>query len=332
MTSCTSSTDHHNIEEEALLAAEKGEWKKAAELSEQWYRKNPNNAEANYQAATNYLRINFPNKAISILNNFVKNKKELNAVVGKREARLAKAYYMTGQYFKVLEVVKNYSYPKMYRGLAREHLKALIQLGEFETLSQQLDIYQQTGIFRENGKTTNTDFLFRAICNELFLVKNENELKKYVLKFQQWINENEDGNRRRNSPLVAYYLKNYDGAISLLEKSILKEKSPRHLMELQMLLGVCFAKKGIFEKAKMQIEKIHAMEKLPIRHDAFGAKFYHQARIETAIKKKEEAVNSLKKALTQHAEFWSYKFKEDSFLLPLFDEPFFQKLVKEVAN
>ena len=329
--SCNLMTDDHHLPENAMVVTKSGNWKKAAELSEKWYQKYPKDAEANYQAATNYLKQNSPTKALQILNSFQPSNKYFQKEISWREARLAKAYYMTGQFHKVLEVVKNYSFPKAYRGLAREHLKALIQLRQFDELKKQLGIYQQKGIFRKNGKTTNTDFLFRAICNELVLVENKNQLEYYAQTFQQWIHEDEDTRPSRNLPFANFYLKNYDRAIELLEKSILEEKSPRHLMELQMLLGVCFAKKGNEEKANLQIEKIRAMEKLPNRHDAFGAKYYHQARIELAMKKKTEALKSLNQALDNKAEFWSYKFREDSFLIDLFEDKSFQKMITSIG-
>ena len=223
---------------------------------------------------------------------------------------------------------RDYPFLKIYRGLAREHLKALIQLGQFDELKKHLDIYQRKGIFRKNGKTTNTDFLFRAVCNEMVLIGNNTQLELYAQIFQQWIHENKDTRPLRNLPFVKFYLKNYDEAIELLKKSILEEKSSRHLMELHMLLGVCFAKKGNIEKANLQIQRIGTMEELPNRHDAFGAKYYHQARIKLAMKKEKEALNALNQALANKAEFWSYKFQEDSFLIDLFEHLSFQNMVK----
>lgn len=330
--SCNSSADETDLSAEALLATENGNWKKAAALSEKWYQSNPKDAEANYQAATNYLKWNAPTKALQILNSYQPHDKYFQKEINWREARLAKAYYMTGQFDKVLEVAKNHPFPKTYRGLAREHLKALIQLGQFEALENQLAIYQKKGIYRKNGKTTNTDFLFRAICNELVLVDNQNQLEHYAQTFQQWIHENKNTRPLRNLPFAKFYLKNYEEAIEILPKSILEEKSPRHLMELQMLLGVCFAKKGNEKKANLQIEKINAMEKLPNRHDAFGAKYYHQARIELAMGKQKEALENLSRALANKAEFWSYKFREDSFLINLFDHLSFQNMIESKDN
>ena len=326
---CTSSPNETNLEQEAIIATEKGDWKKAAELSEKWYNMNSNNAEANYQAATNYLRLNFPNKAITILNDFKNSDIKSDAAVGKREARLAKAYFMTGQYSKVLDVVKNYTYPKMYRGLAREHLKTLIQLEKFEELNQQLEGYQQSGIFRENGKATEMDFLFRAICNEMVLVNDKIQLERYVEKYKWWLGQSEKWIEDfSNQAYAAFYHHNYEGAIFFLEKAIGQEHSPRHLIELNMLLGVSFVRLGQYEKAEIQIDKIISIENPPPRHDAFGAKFYNQARIEAAMGKKDKAVESLKKALQANAEFWSYKFKEDSFLKYLFGDSAFEELLK----
>lgn len=327
--SCSNPKNENDLQKTAIQAIEKGQWQKAAQLSEEWYQLMPNDAEANYQAATNYLRLNYPNKALSILNSFKKSNQIMADEVGKREARIAKAYYMTGQFSEVLEVVDNYNYPKMYRGLAREHLKALIQLEQFEQLSTQLDTYRESGIYRENGKTTDTDFLFRAVLNELALMKNDTLIVSYVKRFQDWISKNQNGSDSlKNSSFNAYYLQNYELASKTLLESKKEDFSPRHLIEIEMLHGLCYAKMGKFEKADLQIEKIQSMPALPPRHDAFGAKWYNQARIEVAMGKKEEALQSLNKALDNNATFWSYKFKEDSFLMPLFGYEAFEEMVK----
>lgn len=328
------STDQiKEIQSKATVAAYNGEWQSAAEIGEQWIQMQPYNYEANYHTVTNYLRINQPSKAISIW----KSLKEIERKEGEekpimkvswREARLAKAYYMKGDFKKVLGVVEGYPSPKMYRGLAREHLKALIQLGRYEELEKELTHYQQVGIYRKNAKTTDTGFLFRAILNELVLVENDAELEKYISKFHSWIGEEEESIFLRNAPWLEFYKRNYDLAIKLLETALVKEKSKRHLMEMEMLLGVCFAKNGDLERAKVQIKKIHALSDLPNRHDAFGAKYYHQARIESAMQEPKKAIHSLRKALEHKAEFWSYKFMEDSFLKTLFKDTEFQNMVE----
>ena len=326
---CSDTKKEEDLREAVLKATETGQWNTAAQLSEQLYKRNPDDAEANYEAATNYLRLNYPDKALAILNSFKNSTKKQDTEVGKRDARTAKAYYMTRQYSRVLEVAANYTYPKMYRGLAREHLKALIRLGKFEELSTYLEAYRQSGIFRENGKATNTDFLFKAVLNELILVKNDTLVASYAQRFQQWVSKNQSGSDAlRNKSYISFYLKDYELAKMSLQSAIKEEQSLRHLIELEMLLGVCYAKTGDFEKAEMQIRKIHSMDDLPPRHDAFGAKFYNQARIEAAMRRKKAAMQSLKKALENNAAFWSYKFKEDGFLVPLFGWPPFEELVK----
>ena len=229
---------------------------------------------------------------------------------------------------KVEDLVKNYDYPKMYRGLAREHLKALIQLNKTSDLSTYFMTYQEIGIYDDKGKKTNTHFLYRAICNELLLVGNPNLLSVYAKKYRDWTN-NRQAKDKRNLALSIFYQQDYKQAIISLKEAIVVEKSPRHLMELEGLLGVCYAKNNELVKAIAQIKKIHSLEDLSMRHDAFGAKFYHQARIEVALNQKENAINSLKKALAAKAEFWSNRFKEDGLMKDLFGHARFELLVEE---
>ena len=82
--------------QEASAASEKGEWLKAAQLYEQLYIKEPSNEELNYQAGTNYLRANYPKKALAILMGFEKRHQDTTSQFNGRIARIAKAYYQLG--------------------------------------------------------------------------------------------------------------------------------------------------------------------------------------------------------------------------------------------
>ena len=320
-----------SIDEAAITAAAKasqnGEWLEAAKLYEELYLQALDEEEWNYQAGTNYLRANKPNKALEILNNF----KETNQVTKKdfngRIARIAKAYYKIGDFKKVESVVENYSYPKMYRGLAREHLKALIQTDKIENLAVSFKKYQQIGIYDDKGKKTNSGFLFRAICNELLIVGNTNLLANYAAEYAQWV-EQQRPTDKRNLAIAHFYQQNYPQAITSLKEAIVVEDSPRHLMDLAGLLGVSYARNKEFEKAAAQIQHIQSMKTLPNRHDAFGAKWYHQARIELALNQKEKAILMLKKAVAAKAVFWSNRFKEDGLMKGLFGNADFKQLVE----
>ncbi len=310
----------------ASTASHSGEWLKAAKLYEQLYLQELSNEDLNYQAGTNYLRANDPNKALTILTNFDKKHQDANQAFNGRQARIAKAYYKTGNFQKVEEIVQQYTYPKMYRGLAREHLKALIQLNKTVDLATHFSNYQEQGIYDDKGKKTNSGFLYRAICNELLLVGNEEVLSEYATKYQHWVKQYRSKDKR-NLAIAIFYQLNYLQAISKLQEAIAVEDSPRHRMELEGLLGVCFAKNRELEKAHAQIQKIHRMKELPARHDAFGAKYYHQARIEVALDQQEKAIHSLEKTIANKAAFWSNRFKEDGLMKGVFGVADFEKLI-----
>ena len=313
-----------STEQLAASARKSGAWLKAAKLYEKRYQADPTNEEWNYQTGTNYLKANYPQKALTILTSFAEHHKagEFNG----RIARIAKAYYQIGAYQKIEALVKNYDYPKMYRGLAREHLKALIQLNKTTDLATYLSLYKQEGIYDDKGKETNTGFLYRAICNELLIVGDSQSLKVYATEYYNWAIARQEKDKR-NLAIAASYLQDSELAIKALNSAIAVEKSPRHQMELEGLLGISYAKIKESKKAKLQIEKIQDFEELPNRHDAFGAKFYHQARIEIALNQPEKAIQSLENALAAKAEFWSNRFREDGLLKELFPNEKFKELV-----
>lgn len=309
----------------AEAASKNGQWLKAAQLYEQLYKKDPSDEQLNYETGTNYLRANFPYKAISILRDFDNKFEDTTAAFNGRTARIAKAYYQLQQYPKIVELVDNYNYPKMYRGLAREHMKALIRLNKEAALAQFFTKYQQTGIYDDKGKSTNMGFLYRAICNELLLVGNKKTLAQYAKQFSDWV-DSRPKKDTRNAAFAAFYQSNNQAAISYLKTAIIEENSLRHLMELEGLLGVAYARNKEIKKALSQIEKIHTIKNVPARQDVFGAKHYHQARIEIALNKKEQAITSLKESLKANAAFWSNRFREDGLMKELFEEKEFQLL------
>jgi len=320
-------TTSKNLHPLAATASKKGAWLKAAQLYEELYQQAPSNESLNYEAGTNYLKANHPYKALMLLTNFDKKHQDKSTEFNGRMARIAKAYYQLRQYHAILQLVENYKYPKMYRGLAREHLKALIQLERPNLLAQHFVNYQKNGIYDDKGKSTNMGFLFRAICNELLLTDNLDLLGVYANQYSAWANKRL-AKDKRNAAFATFYQQNYLLAIDPIKTAIATEKSARHLLELTGLLGVCYAKNQAIGKAIAQIQQIQAMPDLPPRHDAFGAKFYHQARIEVALKQTDNAINSLKKAIANKAEFWSNRFKEDGLMKALFGHADFETLVK----
>jgi len=315
--------------EEAKQAEDQGQWLAAAQIYDQCFQLNPQDEKTNYKAGTNYLRANQAQKALALFNDFDLPATDDNLEMGKREARIAKAYFQTEQYEKVLDAVKQYPYPKMYRGLAREEVKSLIRLNRFDRLAQQIVRYQKKGIYSEPEKKTDTDFLFLAICNELKLCNQDNILQQYANEFETWNSkQDENATTHVNHAFAKFYLQEYDEAVNHLAKAIAIEKAPRKLIELHMLLGVCYAEKGEVGNAKSQITTLFSIPDPPTRHDAFGIKHYYQARIETALEDKEAAIQSMKNALEQGAEFWSYRFQEDVFLKDLFELRAFKKMVR----
>ena len=320
-------TTTKNLHHLAATASKKGAWLKAAQLYEEIYQQDTSNEQANYETGTNYLKANYPHKALTILTGFDKKYQDQSAEFNGRIARIAKAHYQLKQYQAILKLVDNYDYPKMYRGLAREHLKTLIQLERPNALAKQFAIYQQTRIYDDKGKSTNMGFLYRAICNELLLTNQLDLLATYANQYSNWASKRLPKDKR-NAAFSAFYQQNYPQAIEQLKAAIATEKSARHSMELAGLLGVCYAKNQDLGKAIAQIQKIQAMDKLPPRHDAFGAKFYHQARIEVALKQTDNAIASLKKGLANKAEFWSNRFKEDGLMKDILEEEGFKMLVQ----
>lgn len=237
-------TQWEQLRLEATEMRVNSEWLKAAQLCEKRYDMDASDVVANYNACNNYLRANYPHKALELWNEFDMRYRDMHVEIAWWEAQIADAYNRTGQYRKALETTESYPFPKMYRWNPAEHLKALIRLDSFEVLSRQLEVYRQSGFFDGGGEKEDAGFLFHIICNELSLIKNEVLLKQYAQQFYEWSLENKaepDFWGFRNRTYAAFYLRDYEQAIEWLEEDISQDKPSIRKIVHSALLGVAYA-------------------------------------------------------------------------------------------
>ena len=130
-----------------------------------------------------------------------------------------------------------------------------------------------------------------------------------------------------------FYLKEYNQALSYWENEKVFEsnwpswlKSSRTI-EQNSRIGYCYAALGNAQKTQESIDKILAVE---TNHPNLkGAQHYYHARILASSGQKEDAIESLSKALELGFDFFRPAvFQMDPFLKSLMDYPLFQKLVK----
>ena len=308
----------------ASETAHEGDLLKAALLYEQLYQMDKSDANTNYNVGVLFWFANYPEKALSVLNDFDPRFRNRNKEISYMEWLIASIYNDIGAHQKAIETIQAYSYPKLYLGNATVHLTALIGLGKYDFLETQLANYLQEKDFQSDKE--NLARLYRTVCNQL-LARNEDErLKNYATQFKTWLhNEDYITESLEHQIYIEIYLGNYNQAIALLRKIKPSEIAPNFRNELPMLFGFCYAKSGDFANANKQIEQVLNHNYVSRFH---GLEYYNRAKIEVAMNLKDAAVESLKKAIGQGIPYGGGRFKNDGFLNPLFDYPSFEELVK----
>ena len=301
-------------------------------LNELIYAMDPSDLNASYNISWNSILTNYPQKAADQINGFDQNFRDMDSEYSWTEARLAEAYYMTGQYESVIQVAKRYSFPKRMRLIAVLHINSLIRMDSTEILDKVVEDYHKKGVFAWDGTPRDAGDLFQAICAEAYILNKNDLLKQYIDDYRGYISAQLEGNDYYYEKGLAFYLEqSYDQALSQWQLENRSPVPPRiylfhpYLFHLSRL-GIAHAKLGQIEESEKilaQISGFPAINNSNVQH------WYHEAQVYTALGKRDEAMASLRKSIEGGQIFLPYgSFANDIFFKSLFNDPEFQELVR----
>ncbi len=320
-------TDWERNRFEAIVLRSEGNILKSAQLTEKRYLQDKSEYDACYNAGILYKRVNHLQKAIKVFNSFDARYLSPDSEISWMPAQLAESYFRLGDYDNAIRVIKEYEnrYPKIFIGIAAFNLKILARQSKYQALENLLEKYQKTGIYAPSGKV-DMNVIYSILCNEFLLLNKEEQLQVYTKKLQQWMMANPSEITLGNHAFLAFYQKNYEEVIELLTKESSIITDTRNPGILEALLGICYAKTENKSKAEAQIKKVLEVDYVNARFN--GNNFYNKGLIETAMGKKEEAVNSLRQAIEVGAVFAFGSFDGDGLLQPLHGYPPFEEFLK----
>ena len=316
----------------AIKASKNNEYVKAAELNARMYEMDKSYDNGNYNAGLLYLRANMPRKLVNILEDFDQKYRSMNDDFAWREIVLADGYYLLEDYEKVTEVFKNYPFPKMMDGLARNHLYSLIRMDSTSALKTSYDNIVEEGFYNRGGIARESDWLLRGICSELYLLNKKELLGEYTKKLKEWAdNNNEAENYDFNMGWVSFYNNDIEGAIDYWEDEEEDPQRKGRLMNKYERLGVCYSLMSKKDEAAHQLSKMNEIiENLRSSENTspfwLGRNIRRTATVLGAMGNNKEALKALNESLDygQCPTFWKYQ----NFLEPLFSDPEFQEMVR----
>ena len=316
-----------SLQLEVMEAVEGGDILKSAQLDEKKYLIDKSDQSANYMAGRRYYWSHYPQKAIDLYNAFDPRFKDPDQTISWREHNLAHFHYQLGNFEEIVRIAEEYDYPRIREYLAAIHLRALIRLDSLVAMKNQLELYKQQGTYNTTGGKAGFDYLLNQICIELILSDKTELVKPYATQYRDLIKH--DSTRTDYYEIMgnaAFYLNDYDEAVSWWEKIDLDQENWFEAMILLSNLGIGYAQIGVLDKVHEQTIQIDQVPSTSSFHES--GRNYALARIQTHLGMTEEALKSIQQAI-EGGNFFRFDLYQGDFMLkPLFGNPVFEELVK----
>ena len=302
-------------------------WLEAADLNEQLYSMDSSYGSANYNASRYYLGGNYPQKAVDLLEGFDQRFRDMETEWSWREARHAEAYFRLKQYDRVIQLAENYPFKKIFSSVAGLHLRALIKVGKIEQMKHEFQQYVRKGVINFGGTPASKYELLEPICLEVLLNNDTVQLGSYVEMFGQ-MNKADvpEGDYFYFKGLAAFCRGDMKESLRHWRQEKRNPNSSYRFIDHLSRLGFLHAK---FENTVLAHQIIEKLANVPVHNVFRGFNIYGQARIFMALNQKNKALQTLQHAIENGMAFLPYGIWEsDIFLMPLFDDPSFQEMVR----
>lgn len=299
---------------QTIKATLDADWGEAARLSDEVFE----NYHQQFTDAIGYnLNINNPNRVVEIY----KASPELFAPgdcysCQQPFATLADSYIRLGLYDEVVDLINPIMDKVIDANIAVHHLRALVRLYQMEEVDKTIESYKKQAL--EWYGVYNTNLLYWAVCQELYLSDKQATLKKFAEEMLAFAEKHPDNFTYEQDLYTSYlFLNDLENAIKYAE--IWNQKNGNYYYYDLVALKV---KNGNKELGLSEIIKSKP-DGLANDHKLWE---YNQAKIYTSLGKDEQAINLLTESLSNGQYFTWYTFENDIFFKDLLDNETFNKL------
>lgn len=301
----------------SIKAGLQGDWNTVAQISDKLYY-DYNVYEQGIDACLYHMHTNNPQRVIEI----IENSAELGDLGDCYQCQnlfsfWTESYYMLGDYTKVISMTEPIMDQVIDANIAVNHLRALVKLYQMEAVDQALEKYKTMDL--EWFGVYNQNLLYWAICQELYLSDKKTSLRSYAQRMLAYAEIHPDNITYEQDMYTSYlFLDQLDSAIVYAGRWSDKWNGyyEPDLIALKSQAGNTAAG-----------DKYLGSVKPPSKYD-IGYSEYNQAKVLTALGKKEEAIAALKKSNELGQWFSWYTFQNDIFLKDLLEEDTFKEFVK----
>jgi len=252
-----------------------------------------------------YLNTNQVQKALTLLENYDPSYLDFQECTPCQEyyELLTYAYFQSGHPEKVIELVDGFDFDIKEGLIANYYLKSLVYVGDFDKAYEKMGFYLGEDL-SFNGGRESAGLLLVGMLNEMEKL-NQMDVKK----------------------IMANLLVNY-GAAEYFESFYSNFKDIPMIIDLGLgSLAACYIQLKDYDK----LEGVYKF--LSTYDHPYAASYvtYTKAKMEAQLGNTDKAISLLKQSKAEGQEFLWYKFQNDPFLLPLFEEVGFKEMVRNSA-
>jgi len=276
-----------------------------------------------------YLNTNQVQKALDVLQDYDIDHLDFQECFPCQEyyELLTYAHFQEGNFQKVIRIVEGFNFEIKEGLIANYYLKSLVQAGDFDKVYEKMGSYLGEDL-SFNGGRQSAGLLLVGMLFELEKL-NQTDVQKIVANLLVNYGEDHDDD----------WLSDYYIGLGLYGKGKYA-KAAKHFQgfyerfkQVPMIIDLGLASLAACHIQLKEYDKLEEIYQYLSRYDhPYAASFvtYAKAKMEAQLGHTDKAIALLKQSKTEGQEFLWFKFQNDPFLAPLFDEAGFQELVAEI--
>lgn len=319
---------------ESLLAFRNRKWLEAGGLSEQLYDLDPSDIGSGVNSAMLYSQANYPQKALDTWEKI--DKRYITGPptkLGWSHVTEMFIHYQLKRYSQTIAIANEYDLPLTPDAQAVMHCQSLVFMDSLDVLESTLEKYKEIGLSNNTGEPSSHSLLLIMVC-DAFLLSDKPGLNLYAERLKDWAETHSDeASYHRNLGYAYFYMDSLSQAVETWkQEEIAPEDWPgwlRHTLQIEYMsrMGYSYGQLGDPLQAQAMKDSIQVFLS---PYPGFSAtKDYYLSRIYLGLGQKEQAVNSLNKAIEQGFNFFRPTvFARDPFLYQLYGYEPFEELVK----
>ncbi|MFK7982506.1 MAG: adenylate/guanylate cyclase domain-containing protein [Saprospiraceae bacterium] len=316
----------HQLETRAYRAQLRGNLQEAVQYWEEIYAIDAQEFISVTNLSRQYLNTNQVQKALNILQDYDVAHLDFQACFPCQEyyELLTYAHFQERDYLKVAKIVEGFNFEIKEGLIANYYLKSLVHIGDFDKVYEKMGLYLGQDL-SFNGGRQSAGLLLVGLLFELEKL-NQTDVQKIMSNLL--LNYGEDND---DDWLSDYYVglgfygkEKYSKAANHFQNFYEKFKEVPMIIDLGLAsLAACHIELKEYDK----LEGIY--QYLSTYDHPYAASYvtYAKAKMEAQLGHTEKAIALLKQSKAEGQTFLWFKFQNDPFLAPLFEEDGFEELV-----